>query len=238
MESMKVLTLNTWGIRGPAQRRPLLLQAIRQINADILLLQEATDPALLEELDYPTRHHTAEGWLAILSRYPDTGHRSVTYSTVSPVEPYRRQALFVHLDVEGTPLWVVNTHLSWKAEDSASRRAQAEELVRLCGSLEGPVLAGGDFNAAPAEPPIRMMREAGFSDLFAALHPEKPGITWDNRNLHIQSHTVRFPDRRIDYLLLRGKELKPARCEVVCDVPAAGGLCPSDHYGVLADLQR
>ena len=236
---MKVLTLNTWGIRGPAQRRPLLLQAIRQINADILLLQEATDPQLLEELgEYPTRHHAAEGWLAILGRYPATTHRSVPYATLSPLEPYRRQVLSVHLDVEGLPLWVVNTHLSWKAEDSASRRAQAEELVRLCGSLEGSVLAGGDFKAAPQEDPIGMMRGAGFTDLFAALHPEEPGITWDNRNLHIQSHTVRFPDRRIDYLFLRGKEWKPVRCEVVCNVPTAEGICPSDHYGVLATLQR
>ena len=234
---MTVVTLNTWGVNGPPERRPVLLNAIRELDADILLLQEATDARLLTELDYPFLFTAAEGWLAIASRWPAERHGSVTYKTVSPMETYRRQLLLAEIQAPGGPLWTGCTHLSWKAEDGATRLAQAEELVRLVSELPEPLLLGGDFNAPPEEPPIQRIRKAGFTDLHAKLHPSEPGITWDNRNPFIQSHSVRFPDRRIDYLFMRGAAPRPVSCEVVCRSPSPEGLYPSDHYGVLALLE-
>ncbi len=234
---MKILTLNTWGVNGPPERRPLLAREIREIQPDIALLQEVTDPSLLDELGLPFRLTAGEGWLAIASRFAAPRHGSVTYKAVSPLETYRRQLLLAQFETEDGPLWAGCTHLSWKAEDGATRLAQAEELIRLVSALPEPLLLGGDFNAPPGEPPIRRMSEAGFTDLFSRLHPSDAGITWDNRNPFIQSHSVRFPDRRIDYIFMRGRE-QLASCEVVCNTPAAGGLYPSDHYGVLATFQR
>lgn len=250
IESVKVLTLNTWGRNGPPERRPLLIQAIRELQPDIALLQEVTDPSLLDELGCPTRLLAGEGWLAIATRFPALRHGSVTYRTVSPMEPYRRQILLAQLDTGAGRVWAGCTHLSWKAEDGATRLAQTEELVRLVSELPEPLLLGGDFNAPPEEPPIRRMREAGFTDLHARLHPSEPGVTWDNRNPFIQSHSVRFPDRRIDYIFMRypvpdtdkgsrysSPLLTPLTCDVVCNHPSPAGLYPSDHYGVLALLE-
>ncbi|MBI3317630.1 MAG: endonuclease/exonuclease/phosphatase family protein [Candidatus Omnitrophica bacterium] len=236
---MKWLTFNTWGTRGPEHRRKVLLKALRALEAEILCLQEVTDPSLLDELSYPTRHHAPESGLAVLSRFPSSAHRLLTYRAASPLELHGRQALLVELKVESAPLWVVNTHLSWRKEEEAVRTAQAEELLREIRSLEGIVLLGGDFNAEAQRPSVLKILEGGFSDLFARLNPGNPGITWDNGNPFIQSHLVRFPDRRIDYLFISEesfRRISPVRCEVALRGADPDGTHPSDHYGVLGTL--
>ena len=237
---MKILTLNAWGAYGPPERRPVLREAILQLDADVLLLQEANVPGLLESLPYPARHHFPEAGLAILSRFPILSGREVRYRAISALEPHlTRGALIAEMDTGSVRFQVVTTHLAWKADDGAARLAQAEELLELAAALPDPVLIGGDLNAPPTDPPPQRMVAAGFSDLYARLASNDPGITWDNRNLFIRSHSVLFPDRRIDYLFLRNRSsgFVPARCEVVCRTPAAEGLYPSDHYGVLAHFQ-
>lgn len=237
---IKALTLNSWGTYGPFARRRILLDSIRSINPEILCLQEVTDASLLTELAYPTRFHAPESGLAILSRFPATANRTITYQATSLLEPYRRQALLVELQLESGPIWIATTHLAWMAEDTPTRLAQAEELVSTLTPLGNRLLLTGDFNAEPHHPPIQRILESGFLDLYALAHPTEPGVTWDNRNPLIQSHSIRFPDRRIDYLFLRKEALsflQPIGCEVVCNLPSVDGLFPSDHYGVLATLK-
>ena len=234
---MKALTFNTWGTNGPPVRQSILLSALRKLDADILCLQEAALPDLLQSLSYSTCIHSDESGLAILSRFPALAHRTITYSIVSPLEPYRRQALLVELDTGSFPLWAVSTHLSWKAADGTTRLAQVENLLELVKGFTGPLMIAGDFNSTVPEAPVQRILQSGFLDLFGTLHPGEAGITWDNRNPFIQSHSVKFPDRRIDYLFLRrepSSRLRPTGCEIICDVPNAEGLHPSDHYGVLA----
>lgn len=237
---MKILTLNTWGNNGPPERRQALVQALRNLDPDLACLQEVIDPALLEAFsDYPARLHAPQGGLAILSRFPSRSSRIVTYSAVSPLEPYRRQLLLAELSCAAGPLWVGNTHLAWRAEDEPTRLAQVEQLLYWVTSLQPAVLLAGDFNASPDQAPIARIRQGGFTDLFGHLHPDEAGITWDNANPHIQSHAVRFPDRRIDFLFLRqdpAGPFKPVQCEVACRAPAVREGYPSDHYGVLATL--
>lgn len=234
---MRILTLNTWGTRGSRERWPVLMQSLRELDPEILCLQEVTDVSLLDALLYPNRVYAPGGGLAILSRLPLKNHREITYETISPLEPYRRQVLLAEGLVGSESLWIVTTHLAWRAEDEASRLNQVEELLSLVKPLGDQVILTGDFNAEPFSPPIRRITEAGFADLFGHLHPEDPGITWDNRNPFIQSHSVKFPDRRIDYLFLHEKalsRLRPTHCEVVGNIPPVEGLYLSDHYGVLA----
>ena len=234
---MKVLTLNMWGAFGPPERRPVLREAILKLDADLLLLQEANLPDnFLESLPYPERLQFPEAGLAILSRYPAREEKRLPYQAVSPLESHLRGALFARLDVEGKDLWAGSTHLAWKGDDGLTRLAQVEELLVFAAALPDPVLIGGDFNAVSSDPPVQRMVSGGFRDLHSA-----GGITWDNQNPFIQSHSVRFPDRRIDYLFLRGnleRSTAPVRCEVSCRERGAGGLHPSDHYGVLAFFQR
>ena len=173
---MRVLTLNAWGTNGPPVRQSILLNALRELDADILCLQEAALPDLLRALPYPTRFHALESGLAILSRFPVLSHRTVTYPVVSPLEAYRRQALLVELDTGPFSLWAVSTHLAWKAADGATRLAQAENLLALVKELTGPLLMAGDFNAAITETPLQRILQAGFSDLFGTHHPSDAGI--------------------------------------------------------------
>jgi endonuclease/exonuclease/phosphatase family metal-dependent hydrolase len=234
---MDVMTLNIWGTRGPLERQRVLIDAIRALAPEILCLQEATDPRIFPHFSYTTRLHASIGGLAILSVYPAISRRTFSYQTLSPLEPHPRQLLLAQLESPQGPLWVATTHLSWKAEDEPSRLGQVEELLTQAQSLEGNLLLCGDFNAEPPSPPIRRVVEAGFVDLFARLHSKEPGITWDNRNPFIQSHEVRFPDRRIDYLFARTHVLDSLNlksCEVACRTPDPQGLYPSDHYGVMA----
>ncbi len=236
---MNVLTLNCWGTYGPQGRLVVLAQAIRRLKADILCLQEATIPGLLESLDYPTCLQEPETGLAILSRFPVVEYRHIPYRTVSPLEEGFRGVLLARLQVGSADLWVGTTHLSWKEEAEASRLGQVTELLKTAAPWEDRILLGGDFNATPDQEPIRLMGENRFVDLFYRLHPEDPGITWDNQNPFIQSHSVRFPNRRIDFLFLHKETARwciPSRCDIVCQQPDITGFYPSDHYGVLATL--
>ncbi len=241
---MRVLTLNAWGNNGPPERLPVLSEAIRALDPEILCLQEVPGEgflsSLVRSLKYTSRFHAPESWLAILSRFPASGHRIETYQTLSRLEPYRRQALLTELSLGSQSVWVATTHLAWQAGDDQTRLAQAEELLQFVSTLGDNVLLSGDFNSPPESEPIHKVCETGFLDLFAELHPEEPGITWDNQNPFIQSHSVRFPDRRIDYLFLRKKalhRLPPLECRIACKTPSAE-LYPSDHYGVFARLSR
>ena len=238
---MKVLTLNAWGAYGPPERRPVLREAILQLDADLLLMQEANVPGLLESLPYPSRLHSPETGLAILSRFPLLSSWEARYRALSALEPHLvRGALIAEVAAGPVRFHAVTTHLAWKPDDGATRLAQAEELLEWAAALPDPVLIGGDFNAPAGDAPPQRMTASGFSDLHARLAPGDAGITWDNRNPFIQSHSVQFPDRRIDYLFLRDRaspRLIPNHCEVVCRTPAPSGLYPSDHYGVLADFQ-
>lgn len=237
---MRILTLNAWGTNGPPARISLLLNTLCDLQPEILCLQEGTIPGLLGSLPYTTCFHSADSGLAILSSFPTLGREKLTYPVVSPLEPHRRQALAVNLDAASGPFWVITTHLAWKKEDGASRLAQVEELLDFTRNLVGPLLLAGDLNATPDEPPMQRLMEAGFQDLFAHCNPGQPGITWDNANPFIQSHSTKFPDRRIDYVLVRKNSpghLNALGCEVACRKPATDGLFPSDHYGVLATLR-
>ncbi|GEM_PF-1940236 len=238
--TFKVLTLNTWGIHGPTARRAVLLAAIRSLDPDILCLQEVTDGDLLESLSYPTQLYAPTSWLALLSRFPVTAQQRLTYQAVSSLEPYRREALVAKLQIGSSDLWVANTHLAWQAGDETTRLAQVEELLQFVAPLGDRLLLGGDLNTPPETVPIQKILKAGFQDLFSSLHPGDSGITWDNRNPFIQSHSVKFPDRRIDYLFLwknAGQWFTPAKCEVVCQTPNPEDFFPSDHYGVLVSLR-
>ena len=218
----------------------MLREAILKLDADLLLLQEANVPGLLESLPYPAHLHFPEAGLAILSRFPILNSREVRYSIPSALEPHLiRGALLAQINTGSFQIQTVSTHLAWKADDGGTRLAQVEELLALAAGLPEAFLLGGDLNAPPTDPPARRIIAGGFTDLYARLSPGDAGITWDNRNPFIQSHSVQFPDRRIDYLFLRdpSARLTPTRCEVACRTPTAEGLYPSDHYGVLAHFQ-
>jgi endonuclease/exonuclease/phosphatase family metal-dependent hydrolase len=111
------------------------------------LLADALDPAL-NYVYAPTRQvdHDATHGLALISRYP--------LSRVEVMElPYfdlhisssRQIALGVTVDIDGTPLRLVNVHLDTRINFN-QRLLQLEPAVALS---PGPLVLGGDFNTNP-----------------------------------------------------------------------------------------
>lgn len=129
------------------------------------------------------------------------------------------------------------------------------------------VLLGGDFNASPASELSQLLKEHGFRDTWAEANPNDPGYSYDSQanaaNHLLQS---RFPlslmvedltfstevkdsmlklaraqenrPRRIDYFFVKSKnvDLKVKSAELIGH-PGPEGLAPSDHFGLLVDIE-
>lgn len=145
--------------------------------------------------------------------------------------------VLLHAELE-TP-WGRLSAFSTHTSGDACQTARVAELVQARrGAL--PAVLMGDFNATEASPAIAVLvRDAGFLDAFRAVNPEAPGFTvW--QRVDAPGPTV---SRRIDYLFLVPGTERPGRVRtsrVVLNVPRqledGRGLWPSDHYGVLAEI--
>ena len=113
--------------------------------------------------------------------------------------------------------------------------ARVAEIARAHAALRPTVLMG-DFNTVDASPAIRALD--GFVDVFRAVNPDRRGSTGRQQPWA----AARTAQRRIDYIFVAGVADPDIACEsrVVLDQPRrqpdGRTLWPSDHYGVLADL--
>lgn len=172
---------------------------------------------------------------AILSRFP------IAASTVydlprcqSRLEP--RILLRADIETPSGRLPVFSTHTARGDECQMDR---VGELVRQNHGA-GPSVLMGDFNTVETSKVLTILRdEAGFVDAFRMANPKDPGATvW--QRIEIPQATV---SRRVDFIfLLPGMATRTAirSSRIVLDRPGrlADGtpLWPSDHYGVLAEL--
>jgi endonuclease/exonuclease/phosphatase family metal-dependent hydrolase len=151
---------------------------------------------------------------AILSRYPIRRAAHVPLTMVGPGE--QRGVQQVWLDVAGTEVLFLNTHLDHRREPAERERSVGEirALVTAAGSL--PVIVAGDFNAVPDSRAIATMREF-LTDAWTVAG-RGPGFTIP----------VRQPNRRIDYVWV-SPHLTPVRMEVLSSEA-------SDHLPIVAEL--
>ena len=242
---MKIVTLNTWKNDGPFKERwSFLIDGLLALNPDILCLQEVFEYTLFEKikketsLSYGFTCH--EAGLVTLSRQPITFSQVLKYKTISPLENESRSGLLTNLQMEQEQVLIANTHLSWRSEDLPIRLGQARELIQAIRKLNQPALLAGDFNDEPISEPIREIKDAGYLDLYELCGKDTKALTWDNQNPFIQGHSVKFPDRRIDFLFAY-KSLLPRleiqNCEIIFKQPNVKGIYVSDHYGVLAEIK-
>jgi len=145
-----------------------------------------------------------------------------------------RVALEATLATPWGPLRAVSTHVS--RDDCQLRR-----LREIVGAAPGPLpaLVMGDLNASETLPAIGELTAAGWVDAFRAAQPGLPGFTVWQRPGAPQPTVF----RRVDYVFVVPSRACAARVvasRVVLDTPGrepdGGTLWPSDHYGVLADL--
>lgn len=197
----------------------------------------------------------AEG-LAILSRVPILAHdyTALPHATASE----RRIVLSAALDFAGTPVAAFTTHLNYRMGHGCEREDQVEAVDRYIAATTAKLtpaaaltLLMGDFNATPDSDELRFLRglhslrgrRTYYQDAFL-VHSDRErdaGLTWSRRNPYTQRLRFLQTDRRLDYIFVGGPDRKGRgvvhTCRVVLDEGDADGVFPSDHFGVLAEVQ-
>ncbi|MBO2453331.1 endonuclease/exonuclease/phosphatase family protein [Actinomadura barringtoniae] len=263
--TVRVATWNVWGRFGPwREREPAILAELKAASPDLLVVTEAWEndedsqaDRLGEVLGLP--HSTFSGvpdadstdgsmdGLAILSRWPLTQTGEQRLGDQDGWDSGR--AIFARADGPRGPIQVFGVGLGWKMGHSAQRQGQVRDLgayVRKIGDTSAPVIVCGDFNAPPDSDEIRMLtgRTAVaapglvFYDAWEVAGDGTPGYTFATGNPW--ARPVLWPDRRIDYVFSAWPRAGGAGHPVHCGLLGTrevGGIVPSDHYGVVADLR-
>jgi endonuclease/exonuclease/phosphatase family metal-dependent hydrolase len=233
--TLRVMTYNVFAGNDLSRQSNLTRVAalVDSLRIDVLFLQEVdrntarsggTDQAATMAM--LTGMHAAFGramdfdggeyGIAILSRWPIVQSRVLPLDDpgVVPAEP--RIGLHVVIARHDRLLHLLNTHLD-HGRDPVARHAQADRLLRFVADSirDLPLVTAGDLNAPPDAQELRA--------LLSALYDAWP------RCGRGAGHTFRSdrPDRRIDYVLLRG---------VTCTRAEVPGVMLSDHLPVVVDV--
>jgi endonuclease/exonuclease/phosphatase family metal-dependent hydrolase len=224
-QSLRVLSYNIHQGKTASRRKiefSILKDAIKSLNADIVLLQEVAGstrarknaPADLERAfqlealaDEIWKYHAYQrnavfsgGYHgnAILSRFPIKNYNVVNISVKGLA---RRGAIHGEIDIPGMskPFHVVATHLGLLQYE------RHNQVHRLCSYVKGsvptgaPLLIGGDFNDWREHVSKNMASLLSVEEAFMAQHAE-----------HARTFPARLPVLRLDRIYYRGLNLSSA----------------------------
>jgi endonuclease/exonuclease/phosphatase family metal-dependent hydrolase len=262
---LRVMTWNLWWRYGPWEARlPAIASTLASVDADVIALQEVWDDgernqaaelatALEYEHVYASRVDIDGVKLgnAILSRWP------IEFSETMPLPaPQESEELRVVLraDITGPRghLHVFSTHLNWRFDQSHVRQDQIRAIARFVDERpdrEYPPILCGDFNAPPDSYEIWMLTgrttapvwKLIFHDAWEAADEKNgsfDGFTWSNANPFAAEAFE--PNRRIDYVFVGWPNADGAGHAVKATVAGkdpVGGIHPSDHYAMVAELR-
>jgi endonuclease/exonuclease/phosphatase family metal-dependent hydrolase len=258
------MTMNAYGPGNPdwARRHRLLGDAIRELDPDIVALQEVP-----LDLDGDLGRILGRGYYltpfsetgdgvggAVATRWP---HRFLGEIDLRITQRARDTlpwcaAVFVEVDTPVGAVIVAHHKPSWPSSFEVERERQAVMVGRALedhvGSRDVHAVVLGDFDATPDSASVSFLRGRrsidGFSvcyqDAWETAHPHDPGSTVEVTNpLVLEGEVATAVTRKIDHILVRsvlhGPTLQVAHCQRVLDGPV-NGVWVSDHFGVLADL--
>lgn len=247
--SVRLLTLNLWGRRGPDERRmAALVEHLQRHRYDLIALQEVEGTGrdsqaheLADAVGYRRTLLVRTGRTSLRGE----GLAIVTDLDVEPIDrvelptsvkdhPRALQQANVVLE-DGTAVRVGNTHLAWRLDHTELRAQQTRVIRDALRGWSGAVVLAGDLNDVADSPAVRALTEAdqGWEPLTDALVAAggEPRPTFDEDNPHMWQ--PQLAGRRIDHLLVRG--LEAVEAQVVLD--GRGSPVVSDHYGVEARLR-
>jgi endonuclease/exonuclease/phosphatase family metal-dependent hydrolase len=143
----------------------------------------------------------------------------------------------VDVKVRGKSFRFINTHL--EAFSPEAQVAQAQELLAGPAATSMPVVMVGDFNSnadGSTTPTYGMLVAGGFTDAWTEARPDDPGngCCW-NSDL-----VTGVLDHRIDLILFRGGGFAATSADLLGEEASdltPSGLHPSDHSGVVAELE-
>ena len=243
------LRLLTYNIRyGGAGREAPLTAVIRASAADLVILQEATKPEVVDQI---ARACDMDVWAA------RRGH-SLGFMSRTPVQEYAwhkprgSRHAFLEIVLPDQKGRVFGVHLS-AVHAAWTERRRMRELRALLDAIKehqhGFHLLAGDFNTlAPGELldirdlPLRLrpfvwlsggtirwrtiqqVLDAGYVDAFRVLHSDEIGLTFPTWRPHV----------RLDYVFTPAAHRSGLRsCDIVLADPAHHA---SDHFPLLAEF--
>ncbi len=261
---VKVLTWNIWWRFGPhwQDRQPALLRTLREVDADVVALQEVWGSAqttqaheFAEQLEL---HATfAEPSYPPVSDVPRDGDEELTLglgllsrwpiASVERVEmPARHRrfspvAIVARLQHPDGLLSVVVACLEYEPAYNDDRMAQGHALADLATdpALDGPlpIIVAGDLNAAPTSPVLRPLCDV-LTDAWSAGSGEAAAVTLPSSHPSAPVEAKELIDQRIDHIFYRpGQWAQRVSVESVYLAGAAvDGIYPSDHRAVVCQL--
>jgi hypothetical protein len=153
--------------------------------------------------------------------------------------PFPRAWISVDATFNGKPFRLINSHLE-STNIGDIRRQQGEELRLGPANMSLPVIVAFDSNSQaypyPQDPTYVDFLSAGFVDVWSARYPNLPGYT-SGQDQFLTNPESKL-NTRIDLILLQGA-IVPQRIALFGDTQDSktpGGLWPSDHAGVAAQL--
>jgi exodeoxyribonuclease-3 len=244
--TLRLLTYNIWV--GGTKRVEPLARVINAAAPDIVLLQEATRPDVIDALAAQT---SMAEWRAFR-------RQSLGYMSRAPVlsaswhRPRFSHHAFIEVIPAGGQVRIFGLHLSAVHAAWTERRRVYElnALLRLIKQHDdGFHVLAGDFNTlAPgalldvAHLPLRLrpfvwlsggrirwrtiqtVQNAGYVDAYRLFQPDTPGLTMPAHAPHV----------RLDYVFVPAAfSERVLRCDVVAHPDASRA---SDHLPVMADL--
>jgi endonuclease/exonuclease/phosphatase family metal-dependent hydrolase len=244
----------------PEKEKAALRGVIRDLRADVLVLQEMGDAPYLEELardlaaeglDYPHRAlmdgPDGERHVAVLSRRPlkrVLQHRNLTFPYLGGTEAVKRGLLEVIFETEGGEISVFAVHLKSRLTEQAAdpnseaRRAAEAGAVRdrILQRFSSPVSArfviAGDLNDGPASRVMERLRARGATTVAELLQArDSRGESWTYHYAREETYS------RFDHILV-SPALKAAVTGGLARVHDGPGVPEaSDHRPVVVVLE-
>lgn len=257
---MRIVTLNTWGMRGDWPARSEVFRAgFAALDADVVLLQETIRT---EDVDQ------AAGMLGSGYHFAEQADREPDGQGITTAARWPFGAVFevdLHLtertgDFAATCLvtevlapepfgriWVANHFPDFQLDHERERCVQAAAVARrleeVVADAPGHVIVAGDMDAEPDADSMRFWTgrhviddlSVCYRSAWEAIHPGRPVATYLPENP--LSVDLDWPFRGIDHVLVRcdrhGPTLPIRACRRVFD---HGPVSASDHYGLVVDL--
>jgi endonuclease/exonuclease/phosphatase family metal-dependent hydrolase len=261
---MRVLQLNIWARYGPyAEREPRLRRLFEELRPDLIAMQEVD--AAGDGSNQATELLGDLGYAVAYTPHPGDRHPGIAVAARAGIAESRTKALghdgmaiAARIRAGDDGFWFCSAvPLSWLPGFEGEREDECVVLDEwLCdlaaADTIAPILAG-DFDATPDAASIRFLtgqqslqgHSTYWADAFALAGDGSPGFTWSTDSPYVQPFAEAVfsePDhhRRIDYIFV-GSPIRWKPRLVVRSASVVGryegGAAPSDHYGVLADIE-